>query len=94
MTTYAILADVTPSRATVADIIGSDDLELLAELLADVADNHLVALATSDMAEGDRVYLAAVEIVTDPLAHAHDITGRDVGPEHAIHDTSPLAGDY
>ena len=66
MTTYAILADVTPSRATVADIIGSDDLELL-----DVADNHLVALATSDMAEGDRVYLAAVEIVTDPLAHAH-----------------------
>jgi len=51
----------------VADIIGSDDLELL----ADVADNHIVALATSDMAEGQRVYLAAVEIVTDPLAHAH-----------------------
>ena len=90
MTTYAILADVTPSRATVADIIGSDDIELL----ADVAGNHLVALATSDMTVNDRVYLAAVEIVTDPLAHAHDITGRDVGPEHAIHDTSPLAGDY
>jgi len=63
ITTYAILSDITPARATVVDLLDLEDVQDLD--LAAQDPSSVLAVVTGTVSVGDRVWLGDVEIVSD-----------------------------